>query len=265
MPELSDSRIFLFQFGLGVVAGFLIIAWYAARQDRERMGAWLDASMGALVGATVVGRIMHVLLEWEYFERYPEESWRVWYGGISWHGALLGALIGAWVVCKLRKLSFLEFSDGLALALPLMLMSGWWACRRVGCGCGIPIETTEDVSTWLAGFLPDAQGNIELRLELQIFGVWVSFGLLLLAVLLTLKNWLPQVRLWLLLFLTGVGMFISGFFRGDEAEMVLGRRLDQNFDAVLMILSAAIGFGVYLRWRLPTIRPIEQADIQTDY
>jgi hypothetical protein len=153
----------------------------------------------------------------------------------------------------------------LALGLPFVLMSGWWACRRVGCGFGIAIETTEDIPTWIMGFLPDTQGNIEPRLELQIFAVWVSFGLFVLVALLTLKNWLPHVRLWLLLFLTGVGMYITGYFRGDEVDMVLGRRLDQNFDAVLMILSATMGFGTYLRWRLPMITPVEQAEIQTDY
>jgi hypothetical protein len=32
-----------------------------------------------------------------------------------------------------------------------------------------------------------------------------------------------------------------------------------------MILSATMGFGTYLRWRLPMITPVEQAEIQTDY
>ena len=264
MPELTDSRLFILQFGLGVVAGLLILAWHAARRDIERVGAWLDAAIGALVGATIVGRIVHILLEWEYFREYPTESWRVWYGGISWHGALIGALVGAFIICKIRNLSFLEFSDGLALAMPLVLMSGWWACRRVGGGFGVAIETTEEVPTWFVGFLPDINGNIEPRLELQIFAVWVSFGLFVIMALLTLKNWLPHVRLWILLYLTGVGMFISGFFRGGDPDLVLGRRLEQNFDAVLMILSAAIGFGIFLRWRLPMIRTLEQPEIQAD-
>lgn len=247
---MDDTTIFSLQFGVGVFAGLLAIVWFAYRHDPDRVGAWLDVGLGTLIGGTLTARLAYVLLNLEYFREYPEDSWRLWYGGLSWHGALIGGALGMWVVARWRRVPVIRFTDALALAFPLGMMSAWWACRRAGCGYGKMVDDSE-VSDWLTGYLPDLSGNIELRLELQIIGVWIGFLLLVLMVILTLKDWLPGVRLWLLLFLTGLIMFGMGFFRGDPADTVLGRRVDQNLDAVLMIISAMIGFGSYL-WRRHT-------------
>ncbi len=249
---MSEGTVFSLQFGAGVILGLLAIAWFAGRYDhQQRIGAWLDVGLGVLIGGTLMARLAYVLLEIEYFRDYPEDSWRLWYGGLSWHGALIGGLIGMWLVARWRHVSVMHFTDALALAFPLGMLSAWWACRRAGCGCGQVVDTRDDLPGWLTGYLPDITGNMELRLELQIIAVWISFSLLVLMVILTLRNWLPGLRLWLLLFLTGLVMFGVGFFRGDSADMVLGRRVDQNLDVVLMIFSALIGFGLFLRRHNP--------------
>ncbi len=256
MPDLTPSTFFVFQFGLGVLGGMIVLTWFAARQPTAPIGNWLDAGLGALVGGTIIARIIHVMLNWEYFSQFPGDSWRIWYGGLSWNGAILGGLIGAGLVCRWHGISFWRFADGLALALPVGLIGGWWACRRSGCGYGITLEDTDTTSGWISGYLPDLHGNMELRLELQIWGIWLGVILLLLITVLTLQDGLPELRLWLILFLTGLGMFLVGFLRGDEAEIILNRRLDQYLDAVLMIASAGIGVA---RWRYSqTLRGSEE-------
>jgi phosphatidylglycerol:prolipoprotein diacylglycerol transferase len=249
MPDLSTSQIFALQFSLSVQAGLLAIAWCAARHrtpdGAARIGAWLDAGLGTLVGGTLIARGAHVLLEWDYFRHFPEDILRVWYGGLNWHGAILGGLLGAALVCIWRKAPYLAFTDALALALPFGLMGGWWACRRAGCGYGLPVDSGSNVAGWLTGYLPDMAGDVTLRLEVQIGGVMSGMLVLALVAVLTAKDWLPGLRLWPALFLTGLFMFLFGFLRGDPSDMALGRRLDQNLDVALMILSAATGFGTW--------------------
>lgn len=236
MPDFSVSTIFAFQFSLGIVAGLLAIAWLAARQTPSHIGPWLDAGLAALVGGTLGARLLHVILEWEYFSEFPGDVWRVWYGGLDWHGAVIGGLIGAVLVCKLRHLPFAEVSDALALAMPFAVMSGWWACRRAGCAFGKTVDS--DTSTWISGFLPDLAGNMAPRLELQILGLWLGFILLVLVMELTFRQRWPGLRLWIMLFLVALSMFVLAFWRGDRVEKIGGLRLDQIFDLLLMLGSA---------------------------
>lgn len=236
--------MFSLQFGVGVLLGLVVIGWYTYSQGATSIGRWLDVGLGALLGGTLSARLTYVLLNWELFRDYPSDIWRIWYGGLSWHGALIGGLVGALVVGYWRHVPLLLMTDALALAFPLGLMSGWWACRRAGCGYGLSVS--RETSGWISGYLPDTQGLMALRLEVQILGVWLGGLLLLIAIILTLKQWFVGRRLWLILFLTGVGMFIIGYLRGDPSPMVLNRRLDQNLDAIVMIVSAGIGIAIQI-------------------
>ncbi|NDJ85030.1 MAG: hypothetical protein GYB66_04005 [Chloroflexi bacterium] len=253
--ELSTAATFASQFGLGVIAGLLVIAWFAAREQPDRVGAWLDVALAALITGTITGRAVHVLLEWDYFSDFPEDAWRIWYGGMSWEGALLGGLLSAAIMCRLRRVSFTRFSDALALAWPLGMMTAWWACRRAGCAYGETLDEHDELPKWMTGYLPDITGDMALRVELQIFGVWVSVVIFTVALVLTIRGWLAGFRLWTVLFLTGGAMFIIGFFRGDPARTMLGLRLDQNLAAVLIVSSVLIGFG-QRRLLLDTARTI---------
>ena len=190
------------------------------------------------MGGTLGARLLHVILEWEYFRDYPGDVWRVWYGGLEWHGAVLGGLLGAALVCKFRQISFAQVSDALALALPFVVMSGWWACRRAGCAFGKTVDS--DTSGWMSGFLPDLAGNMAPRLEIQILGLWVGFLLLILVMELTFRNRWLSLRLWIMLFLVSLSMFILAFWRGDRVQKVGGLRLGQVLDLILMIASVSL-------------------------
>lgn len=239
MLGLSVSHTFTLQFSLGIWGGLLAIAWCAGRHTPARVGAWLDAGLGALLGGTLGARALHILLEWDYFHQFPADSWKVWYGGLNWHGAVVGGLVGAWLVCRWRGAPFSLFTDALALALPFGFMSGWWACRDAGCAYGQ--TASNDAPGWLTGYLPDGAGNVALRYELQIGAVMLGAVLLALATWLTLREWRPGKRLWLVLFLVGLCMFLLGFARDDPADTLPGLRLDQGFDLALMLASVALG------------------------
>lgn len=241
---MLTPALFSLQFGLGVLLGLVVMGWYAYWQGASTIGRWLDVGLGALIGGTLTARLTYVLLNWGIFRDYPSDVWRIWYGGLSWHGALIGGLLAAVAVAYWRRVPLLLMTDALALAFPLGLMSGWWACRRAGCGYGLTVS--RDTSGWISGYLPDTQGIMALRLEVQILGIWLGVVLLLIAVFLTFRQRWSGRRLWLILFLTGVGMFSIGYLRGDSSPIVLDRRLDQNFDAVLMIASAGIGIAIQM-------------------
>ena len=51
----------------------------------------------------------------------PFSVLRVWEGGLSFHGGLIGILFSFYMFCKKTNLSFFEFSDHIALSFPLGL------------------------------------------------------------------------------------------------------------------------------------------------
>ncbi|PJF23707.1 MAG: hypothetical protein CUN53_21525, partial [Phototrophicales bacterium] len=74
---------------------------------RDSPGArWIDGALIALIGAALLGRAGHVLLNWDYFTLHPDEAHRLDLGGIDWHFAVIGALIGLWVGARLRRFAF---------------------------------------------------------------------------------------------------------------------------------------------------------------
>ncbi|KAB2865801.1 MAG: hypothetical protein F9K46_03515, partial [Anaerolineae bacterium] len=124
MPDLTIAQFFGLQFSIGILAALGAIAWSAAQRPTpsRRIGAWLDVALAALVSGLIAARVVYVLMDWDYFRYFPEDWLDVWYGGVEWHSGIIGGLLGARGMARLRKVPFGEFSDGLALALPLGVM-----------------------------------------------------------------------------------------------------------------------------------------------
>ncbi len=61
---------------------------YGLTQDQvDTLSVWLV--LGGLVGA----RLYHVASSWQYYWQYPLESVKIWHGGLSIFGALLGGFV----------------------------------------------------------------------------------------------------------------------------------------------------------------------------
>lgn len=58
-----------------------------AQEQVDTVSVWLV--FGGLVGA----RLYHVLSSWQYYWQYPLESIKIWHGGLSIFGALIGGFI----------------------------------------------------------------------------------------------------------------------------------------------------------------------------
>ena len=216
MLSISDYHQFALQVSFGLGAGFLVVIW-SALHSRGNVRQWLDITLAALITGLIGARLLYVLLHWPEFADYPQDMlFKFWAGGLIWQGALLG-LVGGWLVARWRGVSFARWGDSLALALPLLMLAVWWACRGRGWGYGIDLENP----TWLTGYLPNEQGDIARRLELQIFGIWSGLILLVFATQLTINNSLAGQRLWLILGLLGLSQLLLGLGRGNEWQPLL--------------------------------------------
>lgn len=221
----------------------------AARRERAMLHG-LDAALLGVLGGVTGARLLHVLLNLAYFNDHFAEAFSLRAGGLSWHGAVYGGLLGIWLACRWRKHPLQPVTDVLALVLPPGMMAAWAGCWASACAYGAEVWTLADHPAWAVSERADIFGVVLPRYNVQLFGVWLGAGLLALAALLTLTGWLRGYRLGLILALAGAGMFGLGYFRGDGAAFLPWPDLtwDQVLDLSLIVFSI---LALVTYWRTP--------------
>lgn len=244
MPESTLALPFVTVpiYNLALALGIALGVGVGIRRMAQRPDAVVDACLGALAGGIAGARVGHVLLNWSYFADNLSEALRPNAGGLDWHGALLGGLIGLALVASWRRLPLRDLLDALAPALPLLALAGWLGCWAAVCAYGAEVDTLARYPALAAAETRDVYGIVAPRYNTQVFGMALALALLALSVVLIRRGWLKYCRFWLLLALLSAGMFVIGCFRGDSAPVVAGLRADQWLDIVFCLWGVALTF-----------------------
>ncbi len=117
-------------YALAYVAGFLL-GWrqcmaLAAKNVRlPRPKDYDDFLVWAVVGTIIGGRLGYVLFyQPDHYGGNPLAAFKVWEGGMSFHGGMLGVILAALLFVRSRKIPFFAFSDLLAVVAPIGLGLG---------------------------------------------------------------------------------------------------------------------------------------------
>ena len=117
-------------YGLAYAAAFLTGAWLMTRWRRRGLSPLRDAAeessllSALMVGVVLGGRLGHVLLyARSQFLADPSMVFRVWEGGMAFHGGLAGAFLGLAWFARSRRLPLLAVGDLVcACAAPGLLL-----------------------------------------------------------------------------------------------------------------------------------------------
>ena len=117
-------------YGLMYIIGFAI-AWALARHRAKQPGSgWTPQQIDDLIfycaiGVIVGGRIGSILFyNFDAWTRDPLLLLRIWQGGMSFHGGLLGVLLAVWLYGRKLGKTFFEMTDFIAPLAPLGLAFG---------------------------------------------------------------------------------------------------------------------------------------------
>jgi phosphatidylglycerol:prolipoprotein diacylglycerol transferase len=118
-------------YGLMYLVGFFG-AWWLARIRVERLGLAGDGRQRvddllfyAVLGVVLGGRVGFALFY--QFERLLEEPLfvlRIWEGGMSFHGGLLGVIVALWLFGRRHGIGFFRLTDFAAPLVPIGLGAG---------------------------------------------------------------------------------------------------------------------------------------------
>jgi len=114
-------------YGLGYLAGFLIAGWLLDRLCRDGYLPLTKAAVSDLIGWMVVGvvaggRLGYALFYDHSMLTHPLELVKLWTGGLSFHGGLLGVVIASVVFARRHHIRWRRLADALALATPFGIL-----------------------------------------------------------------------------------------------------------------------------------------------
>ena len=130
--------------GTMLMLGFAAaLAWTAhITRDDEYVGVetMIDMCIVILIGAIVGARLMAAALDWGSFAGHPERLLRVWEGGLSFHGGLIGGWIAGSILTVRRKIPYGHMVDIIAPAIALGYSITRVGCFLNGCCYGVPTD-----------------------------------------------------------------------------------------------------------------------------
>ncbi len=237
-------------YSIAYIAG-IIVGWVYMRRLISAPGAPMarrhleDLVFYATLGVILGGRLGYVLFyKWSMFSD-PISIVKLWDGGMSFHGGVIGTSLGIFVFARREKLSWLRIHDYVACCAPFGLFFGRLANFVNGELWGKPTGSSY-------GIIFHNTGNDVARHPSQLYEAGLE-GLLLFAVLWfafwrTKARYEPGKLVGLFLMVYGASRYFVEFFREpdqqfggtifDHAGIHMGQLL-----CVPMILG-----GLYLAW-----------------
>ncbi len=232
---------------LGLILG-LLLTYYEGNRQLNRGTVALDLGLWSVIGGILGGRAGYVLANLGVFSEDWASVIRIWEGGLSFHGAILGGLLIVILFAYFQRreeapVPFLQLADILTPGLAIGIAVGWGACLMGGSAYGIPGEG------FGYGILPDIYGVAASRFATQAVGAGISL-ILFLGVWLMRGRW-PFAGASFLFYslLSFATQFFLEFTRGDEAIYLGSWRLAQVLDLVLAVAAAAGLLVLWWRWR----------------
>lgn len=117
-------------YGIMYLVGFLL-AWLLGRariqngDTKFSLKDLEDIIFFGVLGVVIGGRLGYILFyKFDEYLSHPMAIFKVWQGGMSFHGGLLGVIFAMWLFAHRRGYRLFEVSDFIAPLIPLGLAAG---------------------------------------------------------------------------------------------------------------------------------------------
>ncbi|HHF5723601.1 TPA: prolipoprotein diacylglyceryl transferase [Haemophilus influenzae] len=219
---LGDSNIGLRWYGLMYLLGFVFARWLAVRRSNRPNSGWTVDQVDSLLfngfmGVFIGGRVGDVFFyNLDHFLQEPLYLFRVWEGGMSFHGGLIGVIVAMIWTSYSQKRNFWQTADFVAPLIPFGLGLG-----RIGNFINLELWGRETNVPWAMIFPNDPL--LLPRHPSQLYEAFLE-GLVLFTILnIFIKKPRPMASV-AGLFLIGYGVFrfIVEYVREPEVENFFG-------------------------------------------
>ena len=241
-PVLFSIQLFGVEFALrwyalayiaGLGLGWQMIVWAVKRpqlwpNDTSPMEpAKVEDLLGWVVAGVILGGRLGFVLFYqpEYYLSHPLEILKIWQGGMSFHGGLLGVIVAGVLFCRNNRIPMMQVSDAMAFVIPIGLFFGrlsnfinaelWGRPTDMPWGVVFPGQAAQNCPEIVGLCARHPSQLYEAGLEGLLLGALVFF-------LVIRRQAFKKPGLITGLFFAGYGLsrFIVEFFRQPDAQFV---------------------------------------------
>jgi len=243
-----EVRWYGMMYVLGFLASYSLVKRQIKKFDlREIAVHFENLNIVLIISVVAGGRLGYVLFyNFSYYLRHPLEILATWQGGMSFHGGLLGVIIGGYLFCRRHRLDFWRVADLYVVTIPIGLGLG-----RIGNFLNAELFGRVTDVPWAMIF---PGGGPLPRHPSQIYECLLE-GVLLFVILWNMKNrqaakkWPTGTMLIFFLVLYGLFRWMAELFREPDvhlgfiiASLTMGQLLSGA-----MILAGC--FLMFIRWK----------------
>ena len=127
---ISFGSFSIHWYALSYVLAFVLFMWLGRIRIKQNNSPFTKESLDdmltyGILGVILGGRLGYCLFyQPAYFAAHPVDIFKVWQGGMSFHGGFLGVVIASLLFAKKHGISWIKCADGIAPLVPLGLASG---------------------------------------------------------------------------------------------------------------------------------------------
>ena len=204
---------------IGFATAYLLIPRQSKARELELKGTRLQnlifyVAVGLIIGARLGYVLFYQLPNLEEYLLNPLEIIAIWHGGMSFHGGLIGAVLGGYIFCRINRLPFWKTADAVIVTAPVGLGFG-----RIGNFINGELFGRPSSVPWAMIF---PFGGAAPRHPSQLYEAALE-GVLLFIILWKLRDRLPKPGSMVCVFFAGYGSlrFIVEFFRQPDPQIGL--------------------------------------------
>ncbi len=251
-PIALDLGFFTIKwYSLAYLVGIIFAYWHLSRElrlpgapmaQRHAEDLFFYATLGVILG----GRLGYALFYGPQLLTHPADLLKLWQGGMSFHGGLIGTTLAIGYVSWRARLNFIRVCDYIAPCAPAGLFLGRCANFVNGELWG---RATDSTLPWMMVF---PGGGPVARHPSQLYEAGLE-GLILGTVLITLfwttqARWRPGLLMGTFAMGYGLARFVVEFFREPDAQLEsFAHATGLSMGQWLTVPMIAIGLALILR------------------
>ena len=127
--SISLGSLTIYLYGIVIALGLCAAVLYACRRSREfglKRDDLLDGVLWITPFSIVCARAYYCAFTWSEYRDNPISVLYIWNGGLAIYGAVLGAIVGVIVFCRIKKVKLGAVLDIVALGFLIGQSAGRW-------------------------------------------------------------------------------------------------------------------------------------------
>ena len=161
---ISIGNFNIYWYGIIIAVAFAMGLWVYLSHNRRcgiHPDEGLDVILWAMLGAIVGARAYYVAFRWDSYKNNPAEIFNLRGGGLAIYGGIIGAVLVAFLVCRIKKLPLLPVMDaafpGVLLGQAIGRWGNFFNMEAFGCNTTLPWGMT---SAPIADYLSRHQAEL---------------------------------------------------------------------------------------------------------